>query len=410
VLTLASYTCGARWKTCSCTEDDQAERRRELATRRAQKLKEEAELEEVLAQVAVAERREREQRILDEKRQLQTMEVARVESILTRFETLRSELATLLSIQLACLREAQGNDEHAVRVQIDALMAEQVGLEECVEKEVAQYAETMKIRSGNHAVARNLTIARHAEQKRQSDYHLGRLKTAKQLTEAEASRHAGSLMLAQQKELNELWDQQRRESDRLESRLAALRVKPQWVQERDRLWSETMSAEKTLLEISRRIEKDTKWVELARGERNALLKAMERNAISTGQDDVAATIADLDRQKATIEEEEREREEKQSKIHSEIFELSSVPEPRQEVVARTVAALAQSLYDPNEIVSARLAGNRAESSRQGAEREAAERVRRLNNDYGGDTNVGSIDIWHSKSRGQRLGMKLQVVE
>lgn len=101
----SSYTCGARWRTCTCTEADQARREAEIAERlarfNAEVQAEEAEVKEAIAAVERAERqvaaeREAEERENEEARQaeelekLTRMEYTRVEGINNYFEQLRT--------------------------------------------------------------------------------------------------------------------------------------------------------------------------------------------------------------------------------------------------------------------------------------------------------------------------------
>src|SRR5947207_10872327 len=65
-LTRSSYTCGARWYTCSCTEADQIRRQEEIETRRAERdqqvQREAAEVAAALAEIERMELREAQER------------------------------------------------------------------------------------------------------------------------------------------------------------------------------------------------------------------------------------------------------------------------------------------------------------------------------------------------------------
>lgn len=108
------YTCGARWRTCACTEADQARREAEIAERlarfNAEVQAEEAEVREAIAAVERAERRvaaerEAEERENEEARQaeeleeLTRMEYTRVEGINNYFELLRATLERVVRQQ-----------------------------------------------------------------------------------------------------------------------------------------------------------------------------------------------------------------------------------------------------------------------------------------------------------------------
>lgn len=102
-----SYTCGAKWRTCACTEADQTQREAEAAERlaryEAETRAEEAEVRAAIAAVEeaerrVAEEREAEERAAEEARQAEEAEEAtkieyeRVEGINDFFQWLRGEL------------------------------------------------------------------------------------------------------------------------------------------------------------------------------------------------------------------------------------------------------------------------------------------------------------------------------
>lgn len=114
----SSYTCGARWRTCACTEADQARREAEIAERlarfNAEVQAEEAEVREAIAAVERAERqvaaeREAEEQRNEEVRQAEEleevtrMEEARVEGINDYFEQLRATLEKVVAQQKAAI-------------------------------------------------------------------------------------------------------------------------------------------------------------------------------------------------------------------------------------------------------------------------------------------------------------------
>ena len=304
VLTLSlSYVCGAQWRTCNCTEDDQIRRRQRLAKLKETKRKETVELEAVLEAVAAAERRERERRILEEKRQLEEMELARVRSIRSRFDALRKELQTLLDTQLIFLLESQNHEKNIAEAQTVAIVANEEALVAAIEAEVQEFTEVYKIRRGNHSAERNDAINRHKFQKRELEARLEALQESMMISKSAATKHSMSLMLEQQKELNELWDQQSREVDRMESRLAAVLSKPIWDSQRAILLERKRQAEIMVESMAKRVESDEKWVQLARGEREHLLDEEERQAVAEGENTVAAAVASLNKEKEAIEAE-----------------------------------------------------------------------------------------------------------
>lgn len=110
LLTQKSYTCGARWRTCACTEVDQALRETEIAERleayNDEVRAEEADVKAAIAAVEAAERRmarerEAEERAAEEERRIQEAEEAtrieceRIEGIHDYFQQLRDLLGKI---------------------------------------------------------------------------------------------------------------------------------------------------------------------------------------------------------------------------------------------------------------------------------------------------------------------------
>ncbi|KAI4186579.1 MAG: hypothetical protein L6R41_003395 [Letrouitia leprolyta] len=114
-----SYTCGAQWRTCACTEDDQARRtlqiRENLAKQEAEAQAEEEEIRAAIAAVeeaerqAAEERRERERQEeearAEEARQIAVREFERVEKINQKFDRLRKILIHIHSQQSEVLTQ-----------------------------------------------------------------------------------------------------------------------------------------------------------------------------------------------------------------------------------------------------------------------------------------------------------------
>ncbi|EXJ73442.1 uncharacterized protein A1O5_03202 [Cladophialophora psammophila CBS 110553] len=92
------YSCGAKWRSCSCTETDEANRQAELRRRRGDRAievnAEVAEIDRVIAQVEEMERREAEERQREEQRReaerrREEVELARLEEQRLREEEAR---------------------------------------------------------------------------------------------------------------------------------------------------------------------------------------------------------------------------------------------------------------------------------------------------------------------------------
>lgn len=135
-LTNRSYTCGAKWRTCECTEADQTRRETEATERLARyEAETRAEEDEVRAAIAaveeaerrVAEEREAEERAAEEARQAEEAEEAtrieyeRVEGINDYFQWLRGELRKidLEQKQAIASRHEMHDIPDVVRMQTD---------------------------------------------------------------------------------------------------------------------------------------------------------------------------------------------------------------------------------------------------------------------------------------------------
>ena len=113
------YVCGARWRTCQCTEDDKNALLRQVEERRLQN---DAEAREVAEAIAAVERAQEEERRQEEEREAQRLadealaaerrEVARVALIKQTFALLRAGLAAVHDAQHAAL-EARHEEERA---------------------------------------------------------------------------------------------------------------------------------------------------------------------------------------------------------------------------------------------------------------------------------------------------------
>ncbi|PGH02382.1 hypothetical protein GX51_04690 [Blastomyces parvus] len=117
------YTCGARWRTCDCTEDDQRRRQNEIETRRRQRDQqmetEAAEIAEAIAQIErmereeamERERREEEQRRKEEE-ELRDKEVKRMFYIANIIGGLRTALSNVNESQQTLLNKRHEKAAH----------------------------------------------------------------------------------------------------------------------------------------------------------------------------------------------------------------------------------------------------------------------------------------------------------
>ena len=107
------YTCGSKWKTCECTEVDQARREEQLRERRrgldAEARREEEEIARAIAEVEAAEQREAEERRAAEQRREE--ERRREEE----------ELRLLEELRLAAQEQRRREEEEAERRRVETI-------------------------------------------------------------------------------------------------------------------------------------------------------------------------------------------------------------------------------------------------------------------------------------------------
>lgn len=170
-----SYTCGAPWRTCNCTEADQARRDAALAAAAEQRdgdaRREEEEVRAAIAAVEAAERtlqREREvedARLLAEAQALSKQEDERIERLHSHFEQLRKVLDNVKFQQrqaIARRHEAEDMETRRLESQTDIIVAEReraiLVQQERIRLDGEEVVKTLQRR---HASAMMETIARH---------------------------------------------------------------------------------------------------------------------------------------------------------------------------------------------------------------------------------------------------------
>ena len=131
LLTCLSYTCGSRWRTCACTEADQARRDQEIRTRLAQfdadKRAEEEELRAAMVAVEAAERQLQEEREAEEERleaeqrELERRESGRLEQITEHYDHLRVEMRMLHSLQRQAIESRHNQEWDKLRRLMDSV-------------------------------------------------------------------------------------------------------------------------------------------------------------------------------------------------------------------------------------------------------------------------------------------------
>ncbi|KAL8685439.1 MAG: hypothetical protein Q9224_005817, partial [Gallowayella concinna] len=177
----ASYTCGARWKICPCTEEDQARRaqqiRQNLENLEAEARAEEEELRAAIAAVEEAERqaaearreeelRQEEERV-EEARQITMREFKRVKNIVQHYDRLRAILERVRMAQDEALMRRHNLEMDKVEkmgVSLVGAGSERNGSEDADKAKIVSTtdAKVQELRK-QHATALIATRARHRQ-------------------------------------------------------------------------------------------------------------------------------------------------------------------------------------------------------------------------------------------------------
>ena len=294
-----SYTCGAKWRTCACTEADQARRDREIAARLAQfEADQRAEEEEVRAAIAAVEEAERqlreereaeEARLEAEAREMTKREFERLQNINDHFEFLREVLDRIRLQQ----RQAIERRHDGERADIDMMKDKLDAPEAAAEREHFTISEREKIVMMSEGKVKTLqrkfatemmeTITRH--RKHQDDIMSMTIDDPDQDSEIVRANVLQELMPAQELERSTLKSQQARELTKwkargeqslkaFDSRLVSLKLR---LEEAERI---NVRAK----EMKKRVFADTKWFEAIYLERTMMLGEDERKLILSGTD------------------------------------------------------------------------------------------------------------------------------
>ena len=304
LLTFPSYTCGAKWRTCYCTEEDQYRRAEQIraqlsrfeADQRAAERARRAEEERVRAAAAAvetAERRLQEEReaedahMEEEIRKLERKETERLQQITEYFHHLRGVLQRVHSQQRSEIEKRHDKEWTAIdgmRTELDsphetAKRDGEVNTER--EKIIASTATTIKGLQRQHAAGMMDMIAR---QRREQDELLA------QAIEAEAQ----DVNLIRAEKLQDLNTTQDLERAKLRSEQAGEIKK--WKSRGDaslQAFDSRMLGLKMRLEQAEKISKreqevrnlvfaDGKWTETLFAVRYAMLAEDERRIMRTG--------------------------------------------------------------------------------------------------------------------------------
>ena len=299
-----SYTCGAPWKTCTCTEEDQREKERKIQERfekhEAEARVEEEEIRAAIAAVEAAERlvseeREAERELLTvEARQTTGREYERLEGITEFFEHLRDRLEKVRLQQKRAIEQRQRMELQKVEEKEAALVCGGKILDRD-QKVATKRAELVKnnedvLRDLRKTHARQLmeTVGRH---RKDQDAYIA--KPSREMETNENVDQAGvleMLLQAQEVERTTLRSQQTREIQKWEKRgprlleafdaqteAERLKIVEAQVEEAEELTSLAAAAKQ-------RISADWKWFDAIFLDRTMMLGGDERRMILSGSD------------------------------------------------------------------------------------------------------------------------------
>ena len=294
-----SYTCGAKWRICACTEADQARREREIAARLAQfEADQRAEEEEVRAAIAAVEEAERqlreereaeEARLEAEEREITKRESERLQNINGHFEYLRGVLDRIRFQQRQAIEQRHDRE----RAEIDMMKDKLDAPEAAAEREHLSITEREKIVMINEGTVKTLqrkfatemveTITRHC--KHQDDVMSMTIDNQDQDSEIVRASILQELMPAQELERSTLKAQQARELakwkargeeslEAFDSKLVSLKLRLE----------EAQKINVRAKEMKKRVFADTKWFEAISLERTMMLGEDETRLILSGTD------------------------------------------------------------------------------------------------------------------------------
>lgn len=310
LLTNDSYTCGAKWQTCECTEADQKQREAEIAERlaryEAESRAEEAEVRAAIAAVEEAERRvaaerEAEERATEAVRQAQEAEEAtrieyeRVEGINDYFQLLRGELQKIDIQQKEAI--ASRHEMHEIpsiaRIQAD-LTSEGVYQKRvrriATERGTILASSDKKIRElrQSHQTTLIATIQRHRDD--QDTVFLQPIRGPETQRGAITENVLTALIAAQDLEIHTLQSQQEREIRKWQSRGAVQLAEFDAIMHEETIRFEKLHRVKAdhltaeLKKVESSVASDWKWWEMLVAARTIMLDEDENRMIMSGAD------------------------------------------------------------------------------------------------------------------------------
>ena len=298
-----SYTCGAVWRTCQCTEADQRRRERELEYARGRReIDAAAEREEVrraIAAVEEAERHLREEREAEEAREqarlqqeaeeLTQREFERVERIGERFAELRAILDHVglqqkQAIEKRHVAQEEANDSLAGNFEkVVAQREQEINADK--KAKAAENDKAVKALQKKHAAAIMETIQRH---RRDQDDLLAKPLPEDSTAEDPETIKAElleALMPLQELERKTLKAQQAREIGKWKSRGARALNSKHWnVKIQQMRFEEEEKMAAAIDSFNKQQEADLQWFDVIHGDRATMLAEDETRLVVGGGD------------------------------------------------------------------------------------------------------------------------------
>lgn len=318
-----SYTCGARWRTCSCTEEDQAQRAAQISENLerldAEARAEEEEIRAAIAaveaaehQAAAAEEQRQEEERAEEARRATMREYQRVEKIVQTYNRLRDIMAKIHLAQTTAITQRHDREMHNLENQETTLLLlhhlidsgdpknnshhDDDDTERAEEIATATASQITRLRQ-THASILIQTRARHrqdedaflltlVERSSSSSSSSPHSNTNNSKLEIDPATKLETLLAAQALERTTLRAIQARDIEKYKKRGAdALRV---LARERESMEREREKGWDALREEASRVKRaqwaEWKWVKVLQGERDRLLGEDERAMVLSGRE------------------------------------------------------------------------------------------------------------------------------
>ncbi|KAI4127902.1 MAG: hypothetical protein LQ338_002987 [Usnochroma carphineum] len=302
------YTCGARWRSCACTEDDQSRRaqqiRENLNKLEAEARAEEEEIRAAIAAVEEAERQAAEERAEEERRQeelrveetrLMTLrESERVEKINRHFKLLRGALESVRVAQSHALGQRHSEQTREVEAKATALETTAQKRDDDMEAERARIIDSTnsKIQESRkkHAMELVQTRSRHRKDEDECVFRITERESLQEEGQGapDAATILETLFSAQELERSALRAMQAREIEKYGKRGALyLRILDEQVQRggeerRARYEGGRREIVEEVREMKRRQWAEWRWVDVLGWERTRMLGEDERRVVGSG--------------------------------------------------------------------------------------------------------------------------------